>query len=349
MNKTNTISGKTLLSVIIPVYNVEKYIERCLDSLLKQEISQTEILLIDDGSTDNSSRICDIYAGTYNFVKVIHKKNGGLVSARNAGLDEAKGEWITFVDSDDSVSSDYISTIKSLIYKETDAAIFSYAFINDLGSTRKISEIKINEYEGSTAECVREAEAKGIFHYAWNKLYKKQIIEREVPLRFTSNSEPGEDFVFNCQYYIRTSAVVLCNKSIYKYYKQGSIEQSLSHKYWPDLYEKTKTFVDFRCRLYEHLGMDTERDKREIAKQNVYYLFKCIPNMYRKGNKLPARKRRDYYSEILKDQRIRMWMNMYKNGEAVIKMYRFLYKMGSAAVFDTVYSIVFEIKNLLNR
>ena len=349
MNKINNDNNQILLSIIIPVYNVESYLERCLDSLLKQEINQTEILLIDDGSADNSSRICDIYAGNYNFVKVIHKRNGGLVSARNAGLDEAEGEWIAFIDSDDSVSSDYISTVRSLIYKETDAAIFSYDFINDLSSAREISEIKIDEYEGGTAECVRKAETKGVFHYVWNKLYKKQIIERDVPLRFARNSEPGEDFVFNCQYFVRTSTVTLCNKCIYKYYKQGSREQSLSHKFWPDLYEKTKTFVDFRCQLYDYLGMDTESDKREIAKQNVYYLFKCIPNMYRKGNKLPSRKRREYYSEILKDPRIRMWMNMYENGEAVIQMYRFLYKIGSVAVLDIVYSIIFEIKNLLKR
>ena len=97
------------ISVIVPVYNVEKYLSRCIDSILAQTFTDFELLLIDDGSKDKSGEICDEYANKDNHVKVFHKENGGVSSARNLGLDNAQGEWITFVDSDDFVNSDWLS------------------------------------------------------------------------------------------------------------------------------------------------------------------------------------------------------------------------------------------------
>ena len=104
-----------LISVIIPVYNVEKYLRRCLDSILAQTYSNIEILLIDDGSTDQSGRICDEFAKLDSRVHVFHKGNGGVSTARNLGIDKAKGEYLTFVDSDDYVDSDYVEYLYHLI------------------------------------------------------------------------------------------------------------------------------------------------------------------------------------------------------------------------------------------
>ena len=95
------------LSIIVPVYNVEKYLQRCMESLLTQNISNYEIILVDDGSKDKSSEICDEYASKYSFVRVIHKENEGLGYARNSGLAVAKGKYVSFVDSDDTVSSEH--------------------------------------------------------------------------------------------------------------------------------------------------------------------------------------------------------------------------------------------------
>ena len=92
-----------LISVVIPVYNVKKYLKKCLETVVNQTYSNLEIILVDDGSTDGSEKICDEYATQYNNVSVIHKKNGGLSSARNAGIDVAKGKYIGFIDSDDFV------------------------------------------------------------------------------------------------------------------------------------------------------------------------------------------------------------------------------------------------------
>ena len=105
------------ISVILPVYNVEKYLRKCLDSVINQTYKNLEIILVNDGSTDNSGKICEEYALNDKRIKVIHKENGGISSARNAAIDIAKGQYITFIDSDDDVELDYIGYLYDILKK----------------------------------------------------------------------------------------------------------------------------------------------------------------------------------------------------------------------------------------
>ena len=100
-----------LISVIVPVYNVEKYLNKCIDSIINQTYKNLEIILVDDGSQDSSGKICDEYTKKDNRIKVIHKENGGVSSARNIGLNNATGEWIAFIDADDWVDEEYLQTL----------------------------------------------------------------------------------------------------------------------------------------------------------------------------------------------------------------------------------------------
>ena len=117
---------KPAVSVIVPVYNTEKYLEECIQSVLNQSFTDFELLLIDDGSTDQSGLICDKYAKKDNRIRVFHKINGGVSSARNLGLDNAKGEWITFVDSDDCLKPDYLMNLYACVNAKVDL-IIAYA------------------------------------------------------------------------------------------------------------------------------------------------------------------------------------------------------------------------------
>ena len=130
MNKTPTIS------VIAPVYNTEKYLPRCIDSILAQTFTDFELLLIDDGSKDNSGAVCDEYASKDERVRVFHKENGGVSSARNVGLDNAKGEWITFVDSDDWIAETMYQEMYELATLEN--ADIVYCDINMVFSSHQI-------------------------------------------------------------------------------------------------------------------------------------------------------------------------------------------------------------------
>lgn len=129
MNASSAVADKPLISVIIPVYNAEKYLERCVKSVLGQTYSNLEILLVDDGSPDNCGRMCDEFAAIDSRIRVIHKENGGVASARNAALDAMTGKYVTFVDSDDYVTDDYVEYLYRLIKNnpiEISCGMFSY-------------------------------------------------------------------------------------------------------------------------------------------------------------------------------------------------------------------------------
>ena len=141
-----------LLSVIVPVYNVEAYLPECVDALLKQSYFNTEILLIDDGSVDKSGEICDACALKDNRIKVIHKKNGGVSAARNTGLQEACGEYITYADSDDLVGRTiYTELIDAMEQNGTDSACCSYEAFTDTGTEQGT--------EAAGQECKRQLAA----------------------------------------------------------------------------------------------------------------------------------------------------------------------------------------------
>ena len=133
-----------LISIIIPVYNVEKHIKRCINSIVKQQFNDVEVILVDDGSTDNSPLICDEYSKNYKFINVIHKDNGGLVSARQAGFIKARGKYIASVDSDDYVEDCYFSELFNIIDKYHPDTIY-FNFNEDRSGIKKQSILSCRE------------------------------------------------------------------------------------------------------------------------------------------------------------------------------------------------------------
>ncbi|MCJ7691557.1 MAG: glycosyltransferase, partial [Clostridiaceae bacterium] len=168
-----------LISIIVPIYKVETYIRKCVDSILNQTYENLEIILVDDGSPDNCGIICEEYALTDERIKVIHKKNGGLSSARNVGLGTATGEYIGFIDSDDFIESDmYESLYNALIEHKADISVCGrYIVQGDRITT--ISDTEIPETftrREALAELVLD-EYSGMKNFAWDKLYKSELFE----------------------------------------------------------------------------------------------------------------------------------------------------------------------------
>lgn len=172
--------NKPLISVVIPIYNVEQYLNACIDSVVNQTYSNLEIILVEDGSPDNCPEICDEYAKLDNRIKVIHQKNGGLSAARNAGIDFAHGVFLTFIDSDDFVTSNYVELLyKGIVEFEADISIASFCTFT------KEDELKIQSNESPFAEKTKEecfkrygafnAELSMPFISACNKLYKRDL------------------------------------------------------------------------------------------------------------------------------------------------------------------------------
>jgi glycosyltransferase involved in cell wall biosynthesis len=223
------------ISIIVPVYNVKPYLDRCVMSLKRQVYKNIEIILVDDGSNDGSSTLCDEIALSDMRIRVIHKKNGGLSDARNVGFLESDGELITFVDSDDWVSEDYISMMYENMKKHAaDISGCSFLYVKDNKKIRK--EIPKNDVEVWDAEAALRAllQQDGFTTSAWGLLIKRQIFEGIV---FPIGSY-YEDLATIYKVIHRASIIVHSNQKKYFYYKRtGSIQnEKYSQKHYSELY-----------------------------------------------------------------------------------------------------------------
>lgn len=204
------------ISVIVPVYNVEKYLCSCIDSILAQTFTDFELLLIDDGSRDKSGEICDEYANKDCRVKVFHKENGGVSSARNLGIDESKGEYLFFVDSDDIISSFYIEMFVNYI-KKNDSVCVVCKYTNRLSLLKnQIDSIKTKEMTSSEfldEIWISEGKLDG---YLWNKMFKRKILI-DLNIRFDEKVSIWEDMLFVVEYFVNISTVVFVDAVLYYY------------------------------------------------------------------------------------------------------------------------------------
>lgn len=231
-------------SVIIPVYNAEKTLRRCLDSLVKQAFSDYELLLINDGSTDGSDVICREYAGTYPCVRYFAKENGGVSSARNLGLEQAEGEYILFVDSDDYVSEDYFESLSdALKNRAADLFMFGYRNFGGVSTEWDTGEFYENTAVG-VAEQISSAMQQYLFSSLWSKVFKRQIIEQHN-IRFANDLAIGEDqaFIFTYAMHIRSIGSI----SDHLYNVDVSDGNSLSRKARPYL---TEQLMEVNRRMY---------------------------------------------------------------------------------------------------
>lgn len=215
-----------IISIIVPVYNVEKYLKRCIDSILNQTFKEFELILVNDGSTDNCGKICDMYKGKDKRVKVIHKKNAGLSSARNVGLDLAKGKYIAFVDSDDYINKNMYEILYSnLIKTDADISICNFQDVND-NSIININQ-SIDNYEYLIFNNIQALNKLYLGNnvnivVAWNKLYKKDLFE---DLRYDEGRIHEDEFIIHKLLY-KSKKILYTNAELYYYLKrQGSITQ----------------------------------------------------------------------------------------------------------------------------
>lgn len=204
------------VSIIVPVYNAENYLRRCVDSILSQTFSDFEILLIDDGSLDCSGVICDEFKSIDSRVRVFHKDNGGVSSARNHGLDKAEGEWIAFVDSDDYVAPNFCDVL--LENKGEDLIVASFEAFGEFSERKIIKDSSCSKTHLS--RILHEYLSSPHFSTPWGKFFKKDIIEVNK-LRFIINIDSTEDTLFMYEYLLYVNSIRTKNDVIY-YYRQTS-------------------------------------------------------------------------------------------------------------------------------
>ena len=235
----NTIE-QPLVSIIIPVYNAKAHLEACVQSILDQSYKNFELLLIDDGSSDGSSELCDELSQKSEKIRVIHKENGGVSSARNAGLDIASGDYIVFVDSDDVISNNYLESFLESAHKgDLILGMIEDLYFDDAGSIVKRHTRNVDAPDcGILAD--EYYKLLELLRVPVVKLYKRDIIEANH-IRFDENLSVAEDQVFNFAYYKHIKTYALELRSVYKYY----------HQYNSSSLSSTKTKKTFESELYK--------------------------------------------------------------------------------------------------
>ena len=235
--------NQPLISVIVPVYNCEMYLNQCVESIINQTYSNLEIVLVDDGSTDDSGKICDEYSEKDHRVVVLHTVNGGAASARNKGLNVAKGEYITFVDSDDWIESDMYHSMLELL-KNNSADVAKVGFIKEYENNSSI--VLGNEYDGIYLK--DEAVKKFLYHEnefcggVWDKLYKKELFDK---VRFPENYIT-EDYYVNALIFCKLNSIAVSSKAYYHYRMQNdSVCHQPVNSHTFDEIETAKKLIEF--------------------------------------------------------------------------------------------------------
>ena len=278
---------KPLLTVVIPVYNVEKYLNRCLESILIQEWKNYDIIMVDDGSTDRSPQICDDYVKAYDFISVIHKENGGLSDARNTGLSQAKVEYVYFPDSDDWLEPDtFIALAEALESQKFDIISFNREFIKGEEDVIISDPVENQVFEGKDA-FVHMLKHSYITGFANDKIYRKSLfVDHDI---LFPKGKYYEDLGTNYKLFLSAKKVYATNQKYYHYLidNPDSITQSWNEKKFRDMFGfyKEVFYSDF---------VRSQLNQEELHISQLYYvngLTHILASLYKA-------KLHKYYSEI---------------------------------------------------
>lgn len=272
-----------LVSVIVPVYNVEQYLNKCISSICSQTYKNIEIILVNDGSTDNSGLICDEYAKKDRRIQVIHNQNGGVSSARNSGLRCAKGEFVLFVDSDDYIEEKLIEIcIKSFKIKRVDMIIFNYIKETDTGIRLRNSHFKSLKQDIKSSKKKIRFITNNVLQYKsgwepWNRMFRTKIIKQNNIL-FLDGVSFSEDLFFLLKYLLNSSKIEVIKTPLYHYVDRGnSAMNSISSIPMGDINRLCQNFetyiLDLNTDEYTKKSIKLINEiviKNELSKLNVF-------------------------------------------------------------------------------
>lgn len=296
------------VSIIIPIYNVEQYLSRCVDSVLQQTLKNIEIILVDDGSPDKSPSMCDHYKEIDDRIKVIHKKNGGLASARNAGLKIATGEYILFLDSDDWIQPETAEELVSIAEQyQVDFVRFRPMYAGwpnhkdgslcDFGTESGMKE-GVYLKEDIISEIYPRLFATpqltlGVIVAAWRSLYRREFLKNNN-LLFDEAIRYSEDTIFSAKVVSATNSFYYLNgqKYYYYFYNKNSITKSYKKDYWEN---NKKLIYCFEQEFGKYRGYDFSE---QLWQQKIYCILEAVGHRYAFEDK---KERMQYCADICND------------------------------------------------
>ncbi len=299
-----------MVSIIVPVHNVEEYLDKCISSIVKQTYKNIEVILIDDGSTDGSGKICDEYAEKDARVRVVHQKNSGVSHTRNSGIDLALGTFIQFIDSDDYVEPDITEKLVSAIGGRSELAICGYK------SIAAGEHIHICPIEGIYAQRefimhFPELLEKEIVNAIWNKLYAADTI-RENNLCFLEDISLGEDLLFNLEYIKNCSYISLIKTPLYYY--ENTNDSSLTLRFKKDLYNNQRMLFERLREFLKENNIYTEDSREYLETLYTDRMIWCLENLFHKDCGYEKKVKQEKIIEIVNDASLKNNMQYFHKG-----------------------------------
>lgn len=323
------------ISIIVPIYNVEQYLEDCLESILSQTFTNFELILVNDGSTDNCGEICDNYEKKDSRVKVIHKENGGVSSARNMGIDAAKGKYIGFIDPDDTIERNmYELLLNSMTKYKADIVICPYKMINSIIGSTSVSSIW-NQCNTPLSKKYIEAEIipnilKTSKYYSLlsccNKLYIREVFDN---CRFDEAKNHGEDARLNLILLTQVNKLVFINQALYNYKIRN--RTSLTQTYNVNLFKNlldNKNFGLFLCNKYYPKG------EGEIVNHFIISSLSHMEDVVNSGEQLKSKFK--VLIEIMNDSDFIKYVREYKCPTAYLKLLKGISLIKNVKLFFTL-------------
>ena len=319
------------VSVIVPVYNVESKISKCIESIVNQTYDNLEIILINDGSNDRSGDICKSYEEKDSRIIAVDKKNEGVSKTRNLGIDMSTGKYLMFVDSDDTIPEDAVE----ILYKPIKECSVEYSAgnVKHIKNGRQIFDYAEKQLKDIVTDDFSEIGKSIYFNqgYSIAKLYNSQIIKTNN-IRFNAKYSLGEDSLFVKQYLAHIKSISVTNKFVYEYIHEDT--KSLSGKYVENIKEIYSELYDANKRLKDRYGDVTNYSPKVIAVSTAE-----INNIYKNRSPYKNKKDRiDFINERIKSGEFKKGLKQWKTSSKKQTLSKMLYSIGSAALIDLFYS-----------
>lgn len=339
------------ISIVMPVYNVEKYIVKSIESVLAQTFTDFELLLVDDCSPDNSGKICDDFAEIDSRIKVVHLPvNGGVANARNTVMGSANGEYLCFLDSDDHFDNNMLQVLaESVKQNPAQAVVFGLVeeYYNDEGmlkSTKTVScDEKIIKDKSGLRKEILKLEAKDLYGYPCNKMYNTKYLE-ETGAWFP-RMKFNEDIIFNIDFFMDAQYCNLLNFAPYHYVKRtGSTTGSFIPTYYKDIMVK----IDRLYSQLEYWEMLSEENLQFLALRYTRYLFSALERNCDKRSKMSHRDRKKFFKEVLETERF-LKLSKHLKGDGYIGILAKILKTKNRFLCLFVARVIFVVKRYLPK
>lgn len=335
------------ISILMPVFNAEKYVKLAIESIQAQTFKNWELIIVNDGSNDSSGQVCDDVAKDDRRIKVIHKKNTGISDTRNILINNSKGEYINFIDSDDYIEENMLEILINKI-KAYNADISVCGIIEDKIVNNSLVSSKVNKYYPKDffkieemKENIMEYGNTNLLNSLCNKLYKKEIIDNE-DIRFDTNLENGEDLIFNLKYMKHINSLVFCEEQLYHYSRRQN--DSITHKYVDDMYFKGLKIHDALESFFIEMNFYTEENKKSLCKNHLIGVFSAILNLFHPQCPMTWKERQKYIKKITNRDYVRYCAKERKRDKGIVGITAVLINFKSTILIASIFKLIAVIR-----